>query len=87
MDKIKTLHDTNPSVHSIPVLASQFKISSHAVKRIVRSSFLPDALVSMRQDLSKKRTGTDVEEKIETIREQLRKVKDVNRDPRYRFIQ
>lgn len=39
MDLLRTLHNVDPNVNSVPVLAQRFKISPEAVRRVLRSRF------------------------------------------------
>lgn len=56
MDGLRALHHANPTVFSTPVLASKFKISPEAVRRILKSKWVPskereaELLASERRD-------------------------------------
>ncbi|KZW02081.1 hypothetical protein EXIGLDRAFT_829635 [Exidia glandulosa HHB12029] len=56
MDGLRALHHANPDVFSTPVLAQKFKISPEAVRRILKSKWVPskereaELLAKERQD-------------------------------------
>ncbi|CAO3646153.1 unnamed protein product [Cunninghamella blakesleeana] len=50
MDKIRTLNKMKPDVYNAVTLATEFKLSTEAVKRILKSKFQPSMTIAERQE-------------------------------------
>lgn len=59
MTGIRILHNARPDIFSTPVLAAKFKISPEAVRRILKSKWVPDKAREA-QLLAKERTSKQI---------------------------
>ncbi|CAO3624176.1 unnamed protein product [Cunninghamella echinulata] len=50
MEKIRTLNKLKPDQYNAVTLATEFKISTEAVRRILKSNFRPDTNIATRQE-------------------------------------